>query len=95
MSNYDQVISSSEILCEGTYFFNNINYLNYDLQNNKSFNIIVSLKTIINVNVNTKCYGLKYLVPPSLRSISHNDSSKLPPQHVSMEENDNIIDEKN
>ena len=52
-----QAISSDKIVCEGTYLFLvNINYHYYALQKNKSINTIVSLRKIINGNVNVICY---------------------------------------
>ena len=38
---------------------------------------------------------MKDLVPPYLRSISHNDYNTLSPLHIPMKEHDNITDEKN
>ena len=47
------VISSGEMVREGTYFFPiNTNYHYYVLQINKPNNTIVSISTIINGNVN-------------------------------------------
>ena len=51
-----QVISSGEMLCEGTYYFPiNINFHSYVSPKNKSNNTIVSLRKIINVNINVIC----------------------------------------
>ena len=52
---------------------------------NKSNNMSVSLRTIINGNVNVICYYLKYAVPPFLRSISQDYYSTLSPLQVPME----------
>ena len=68
-----QVISSSEMICDGTCSFPiNINSCYYILQKNKSINTIVSLRTIINGNGNILCYDLKDILPPCSRSISQN-----------------------
>ena len=65
LSIYGQVISSGETLCEGTYFFPiNISSHYYALQKFKSINIIISLRTIINGNVNIICYGSNAVLPP-------------------------------
>ena len=91
-----QVIASSGILCEGTYFFlinNNSHY--YVLQKNKSINTIFSLRPIINGNVNVICYDLKYVFPLCLRSISQNDYNTLSPLHIPTKEHYIIIDENN
>ena len=78
-----QVISSGEILCEGTYFFPiNINSRYYFLQKNKSDNTIVSLRTVINGNVNVICYDSKYFIPPCLQYILQNDYNILSPIHT-------------
>ena len=59
-----QVISSSKIVCEGTYFFPiSINSHYYFLQKNKSINTIVSLRKIIYGNINVICYDSKHVVP--------------------------------
>ena len=82
---YVQIISSGEMVWEGTYFFPiNINSHHYVLQKTKYINIIVSLRKMINGNVNIVCYGLKDVLPPCLRSISHNDYNKLKPLHIPM-----------
>ena len=52
-----QVISSGEVICEGTYIFLiNINYHYYILQRTKTINRIISLRKLINGNVNIICY---------------------------------------
>ena len=58
-------------------------------------NKYVSLRTIINVNAKVICHYLNYVVPPWLRSISHNYCNTLSPLHIPMKEHDNIIDENN
>ena len=65
------------------------------LQRTKSINTIVSLRTIINGNVNVICYNSKYVVPPCLRSISQNDYNTFSPLHIPMTEHDNIMYENN
>ena len=66
-----QVISSSEIVYEGNYFFPiNINSRYYVLQRNKSINIIYYLRKIINFNVKVICYDCNDVVPQWLRSVS-------------------------
>ena len=66
-----QVISSRKQLCEVTYFFPiSINSHYYFLQKTKSINTIVSLRTIINGNINVICYDSNNFVPQCLRSIS-------------------------
>ena len=65
-----QVISSGEMVCGGTYFFPiNINYHYYYLQITISINTLVSLRTIINGNVNLICYYSKDFIPLFLWSI--------------------------
>ena len=91
-----QVISSVEMVFEGTYFFPiNINYHYYFLQKTKSINKIVSLRTIINGNVNLICYYLKDVIKLCLRSIWHNDYNIFSPLHIPMKEHDNITDGNN
>ena len=52
-----QVISSRKQLCKVTYFFPiSINSHYYFSQKTKSINTIVSLRTIINGNINVICY---------------------------------------
>ena len=90
-----QVISSGEMICEGTYFFpinNNSHY--YILQTTKPIRKTVSLRIIINGNVNVICYNSKDFVPPCLRFISKNDYNMLSPLHIPMKEHDNIMGEK-
>ena len=66
-----QVISSGEMVCEGKYFFPiNINSQCYVLQRTKSINTIISLRKIINGNVNIICNELKDFLPPYLKYIS-------------------------
>ena len=86
-----QFISSGEIVCEGTYFVPvNINYHYFVLKIIKSINTIVSLRTIINGNVNVICHDSKDVVPPCLISISQNDYNTLSPLHILMKEHDYI-----
>ena len=83
---YVHVISSGKILCEGTYFFPiNISSSYYVLQKNKSNSTIVSLRKIINGNVNVISYDSKDVVPPSFQYISQNDYNPLSPLHIPME----------
>ena len=83
------------MLFKGTYFSPiNINF-HYYLQITKFINTIVSLRTIINGNVNVMCYDSKDVIPPCLRYISHNGYNTLLPLNITMKEHDNIIDEKN
>ena len=50
-----QIISSDEMVCEGTYYFpTNINSHDYVSPKNKSNNTIAYLRRIINGNVNVK-----------------------------------------
>ena len=96
MSIDGPVISSGEMVCEGTYFFLiNINSHYYVLQKNKPNNTIISLKTIINGNVKVKCYELKDDVKSCLPSISQKYYITISPLLVPMEEHDNIMDKKN
>ena len=91
-----KIISFGEMVCEGTYLFlTNVSSNYYVLQWNKSIYIIVSLRKITNGGVNTIGYGLKDIVPPFLRSISHNDYNTLSPLHIPMKEHDNIMGENN
>ena len=77
-----QVISSGEMVCKGTYFFPiNINHHYHSLQGTKYINTILSLKTIINVNVNVICYDSKDVVLTCLRSISNNYYNDFSPLH--------------
>ena len=55
----------------------------------------VSLRKIINENVNAMCYDSKDVVPSSLQSISRKCVSTLSPLYDPMEEHDNIMDENN
>ena len=81
---------------EGNYLFPmNINSHYYILQKTKSIKKNVSLRTIINGNVNVIFYDPKDVLPPCSRSISHNDYNKLSPLNTPMKEHDNIMDEKN
>ena len=62
---------------------------------NKSNNIIVSLGTIINGNVNVLCCDSDDVVSSYLRSISKQYFSSLILLHAPMEEHDDIMDENN
>ena len=75
------------MVCEGTslLFFTK----------NKSNKKIASLRKIINGNINVICYDLKGVVPPCLRSITHNDYSTISPLRVRTEEHDNIMYKNN
>ena len=78
-------ISSSEMVFEGTYFFLiNMNSCYYVLQRTKSINAIVSLRRIINGNVNVICYYSKNALPPCLKSISHHYFITLSSLHIPM-----------
>ena len=93
MSIDGQVISSGEMVCEGTYLFPiNVNSHYYFLQRTKSVNTIFSLSKIINVSVNVICYDSKNVIPPCLSSISHNDYNNFSPLHIPTKEHDNIMD---
>ena len=92
----DKVISSGVIVCEGTYLFPiNINSHYYVLQETKSINAVVYLRTIINGNANVIFYYSKDVVPLCLRSISHNGYITLSPLHIPMKEHDIIMDGNN
>ena len=91
-----KVVSSSEMVCEGTYYFPIIiNYHYYASPENKPNNTIASLRTIINGNVNVKFYDSNDVVPSSLRNFSQNDFSSLTPIHVPIKDRVNIMDENN
>ena len=91
-----KVISSGEIVCEGTSFFPiNINYRYYVLQGTKYINTIAYLRTTINWNFNRIFYYSKDIVPTCLRSISHNDYNNFSTRNIPMKEHDNIINEYN
>ena len=91
----EQVISSSKIVCEGTYLFPiSINYHYYVLQK-KSMKTIIIFRAIINGNVNVICYGSNDVVPQCLSFISYNDYNTLSPLHIHMKEHDIIINENN
>ena len=80
-----QVITSGEILCEGTYIFPiNINSHYYVLQRTKYMNTIVSLSTTINGNFNVICYDYKDVVPPHIMYISHNGYNTSSLLHILM-----------
>ena len=67
---YGQVISSGEMVCEGTYYFPiNINSHYYVSPKNKSNNTILHLRIIINGNVNVKFYDYNDVVPSYLITI--------------------------
>ena len=57
--------------------------------------MIVSLRKIINGNINVKFYGSNDIVTLSVRNILHDDFSSLTPICVPMEEHDLIMDENN
>ena len=91
-----QVIYSSGMLCEQNYSFPiNINSHYYVSPTNKPNNTIVSLREIINGNLNAICYDSNDIVPSSIRSIPQNYFSSLTPLHVSIEEHNNKMDENN
>ena len=77
------------------YFPVNINSHYCGLQKNKFNNTIVSLRTVINVDVNVVCYDSNDFVPPYLISIPHNDYNYFSPLHIPVKEHDNITDENN
>ena len=69
---------------QGNLFFHN-NYqfsLLYFFKNKIKQNTIVSLRGIINGNVNIKYYSLHEVVTSYLISISHNYVSSLTPLHI-------------
>ena len=85
--------SFGEMVFEGIYFFPiNINSHYRVLQITKSINTIVSLRIIINGNVNVMCYDYKDVFPACLRSISQNGYNTFSPIHIPMKEHDNIMD---
>ena len=90
-----QVISSGKHLCKETNLSPiNINSHYYVLQ--KTYiDTIVSLGTIINVDVNVICYNMKDVVPLFLSSISQNCYNTLSPLHISMKEHYIIMYENN
>ena len=96
-SNIDgQFIPSVEILCKEIHYLPiTINSRYYVSPKNKSNNTIVSLREIINGNIDVKCYYYYYVVPLSLRAISHNYIRSLAILHFPTEEHDNIMDENN
>ena len=61
----------------------------------KSINKKDYLRKIINGNVNVICHDSKDVLPPCLRSISHNYYNKFSPLHIPMKEHDNIMYENN
>ena len=81
-----QVISSGEMVCEGTYFFQSIPIpiIIIVFSKTKSISTIVSLRKIINVNINIICYGSKDFVTSFLRSISKKYFSTLSTLHITM-----------
>ena len=80
-----KVISSDEILCEGTYFFQiNIYPRYYVLQIAKSVNTVAFLRKIINGNVKLISYDLKYFFLSCLSSISQNYYNTLSYLHIPM-----------
>ena len=86
-----QVISSGRMVCELSYFFPiNINSSYDSLQRTKYMNTIVSLRLIINGNVNALCYYSKDVFPTCLMYISQNDYNILSPLHITMKEHDNL-----
>ena len=88
-----QFISSDEMLCEGNHYFPfDFNPCYYVSPENKSNNTIVSLRKMINIDVNVKCYDYNDVVTSFLRTISHNDFISLIPLHVPVEENENLMD---
>ena len=56
---------------------------------------ILSLREVINSNVNEICYGSKYAVTYSLRSISQKYFSTISTLHVPTSEHYNLMDENN
>ena len=75
------------MIFEGTYFTpTNINYYYYLSSNNKNKNTIVSLRTMINLYVNVKCYDSNDIVLSSLWKFSQNKFILLSPLHVTTEE---------
>ena len=80
-----QVIFSGEMVCEGTYFFpRTINSNYYVSSKNEPNSTIVSLRKIINGNVNMKFYDYN-VVTSSLITIPQNDFSSLTPIHAPTE----------
>ena len=79
-----RVISSDEMVCEGTCF-QSISILVIMFYKNKFNNTIIYLMIIIYGDVNVICYDLKDFVPSCLRYIPRNDYSTLSPLHIPME----------
>ena len=80
------------MVCEGNYYFPiNISSHYYVYPKNKSNKTIVSMRKIINGNVNVKFYDSKEVVPSYLRPILHKYFSSLTLLHAPVEEYDNII----
>ena len=65
-----KVISSSEMVCEGTYFSNQYQFLLIYSTKRKPNKTIVALRTISNGNVNIKFHDSKHVVLSCLWSIS-------------------------
>ena len=93
---YGQVIYSGEMVYEVTHYFPiNINPRYHVSPNNNSSNTTVSLRKIINANVNVIFYYHNGVVIYYFRSISQKYFSSLTPLHVPMEEHNKIMDENN
>ena len=91
-----QVISSDEMVCKGNYFPpRTINFQYYYYLTNAKNNNIVSLKEIINRNVNVRCYNYIDAVSSHSRTIEQNYFRSLTPKHAPTKEHDNIMDKKN
>ena len=79
-----QIVFSGEMVCEGDFLIN-INSHYYSSPKNKSNNTIVSLRKIINGDINVIFFYSKDVVPSSLRSISYKGFSKISPLPVPIE----------
>ena len=91
-----QLISSGEMVCNGTYYFSiNINFHYFVSPKNKSNNIIVFLRKIINDNANVKCHDSNDGFKSSLILIPQKYFCSLTPLYDPTEEQNNIMDEKN
>ena len=80
-----QIISSGEMVREGTYYFPiNFKYYYYISSKNKSNNTILFLRKILNGNVNVIFYDYNDVVTSFLISISQKYFGSLTPLHLPM-----------
>ena len=84
------------MLCEGTYYFPiDINSHRYVSPKNKSNNKTLSLREIINDNVNVKIYHYNDVLPFPLNAITQKHFISFTQLHVPMKEHDSIIYKNN